>query len=602
MVTAMFVLVVLLMVFMEIRRGYVLYKRTTSYRNWLGRYLNIWSIIDLTSIFGTLSVIGMYAIVIIDLGSLRQTIIKSPLVHESDSFRLDLDQIKMQLSNAKTDKFQEGGMRYEDYLTVYLDGICDSFVSLSYQWTYLRYLCMPFTISIILRFFKTFRMNKRLSGMTMTLAVVGVDLFHYLLVVTVVFLCFCMLGHIWFGGHVLKDGEIGLFQTPLSSMNTLFLLICGENPFWEMAGDGKGIRFLYAIIFYYFYVFTFVLLMLNLLIAMIMDAFVAVKSGADNTNNPTIWAQAIQMYHSYEAWQKFVIEASLDGNRTTNISTFDRCFTEFQGSGLHGDDIVTVDVLLEKTELTPADAERMISQAILFEAHEMSGEIQTRMADALRIIFALDARIQNTLKHIEDLADLVPFAVRQRREKPALLAEHCVRLLALIRQLQVKIPELPLPSTKKTSAFANKSIEDSSFGPSIQRRRDASNTFRNRRKVFVAPKQRVPKKNRWRQEGDDENHDGPFSEAPEWLGEYDLFPNPEPRWQQHGTSDTVTRRQYQDARGPWVEPPPPPVYLTGYGYYLPNDAHLSGARKQRNSLDLGEEEDYDELSPRSSEG
>merc|ERR1719460_105668 len=133
------------MVFMEIRRGYVLYKRTTSYMNWLGRYLNIWSII------------GMYAIVIIDLGSLRQTIIKSPLVHESDSFRLDLDQIKMQLSNAKTDTFQEGGMRYEDYLTVYLDGICDSFVSLSYQWTYLRYLCMPFTISIILRFFKTFR-------------------------------------------------------------------------------------------------------------------------------------------------------------------------------------------------------------------------------------------------------------------------------------------------------------------------------------------------------------------------------------------------------------------------------------------------------------
>merc|ERR1711924_381865 len=109
------------------------------------------------------------------------------------------------------------------------------------------------------------------------------------------------------------------------------------------------------------------------------------------------------------------------------------------------------------------------------------------------------------------------------------------------------------------------------------------------------PKKRQPQKDRWRQEGYDEPHDAAFSEAPAWLSEYGLIEQEQPRWQIHG--DTA-RRQYNASVLPWVNPPPPPVYLKGFGYYLPPDAHITAVRPsmQRNSdLMLDPEEEGEDF-------
>jgi hypothetical protein len=165
-----------------------------------------------------------------------------------------------------------------------MENIYGDFESIAAKWDSLRMFAGFFAFTIMMRFFKSFRANARLSVVTETLARAGIDGIHFFLVFIIIFLCFVLTAHILFG----HSHEA--FDSLWDSMHTCFLVLMGDFDLWRM----MEINYYFAMLWFWLFEILVFLILFNMLLAVVMDVYFQVKSGQQEAQ--PIWEQAAQRY------------------------------------------------------------------------------------------------------------------------------------------------------------------------------------------------------------------------------------------------------------------------------------------------------------------
>lgn len=128
------------------------------------------------------------------------------------------------------------------------------------------------TIFVVVRFFKAFQANPRLQTVTMTLAVVATDVFHFFFVFMTIFASFAVIGHVLFGSDITK------FYTLASSFNTGLTVLMGEFDWYVDLTTSpdtlpSGMPRIFLTLWFVIYMFFVLLVMLNMLLAIILERY-----------------------------------------------------------------------------------------------------------------------------------------------------------------------------------------------------------------------------------------------------------------------------------------------------------------------------------------
>lgn len=191
-------------------------------------------------------------------------------------------------------------------------------------------------VSIILRFFKAFQANPQLQLVSKTLIQAKVDIYHFLIVFSTIFVSFSMMGHVLFGCD-LKE-----FYTIASSVMTAGKVLMGDFYWYVEVCQGAEDqlksdmpRILLTLWFFSFVVFV-LLILLNMLVAVILEKY---QEESDSMKSSSDWQSIDQQVKSYvkEQWETmhFIPLVRL------------RRLLENDSNPAHKKETVTIDSLLE---------------------------------------------------------------------------------------------------------------------------------------------------------------------------------------------------------------------------------------------------------------
>merc|ERR1719487_606503 len=153
----------------------------------------------------------------------------------------------------------------------------------SFLMVYRLLLCW-YTILIMSRFFQAFHAQPRLAVVTKTLSSSFVDLVHFGVVITIIFMAYAVAGMFIFGHRMLEFSELSM------AVNTCFLIMLGSFDFAALGAEHP----VTAGIWFWTYMLLIMLIMLNMLLAIIMDVYTEVKADAAITD--PIWTQLGKVY------------------------------------------------------------------------------------------------------------------------------------------------------------------------------------------------------------------------------------------------------------------------------------------------------------------
>lgn len=153
------------------------------------------------------------------------------------------------------------------------------------QYAYNFRLCQAlYPLVIAMRLFKAFGSQPRLAVVTKTLESAWVDLIHFLIIFCSVFLTYTVAGVVLFGR------EVSSFTTVFRAMITCFRAMFGDFDWDELRQVGRFDAFMWFLPF----MILIVLILLNMLIAIVMDAYDEVITGLDHEDN--IWVMTKKAY------------------------------------------------------------------------------------------------------------------------------------------------------------------------------------------------------------------------------------------------------------------------------------------------------------------
>lgn len=132
---------------------------------------------------------------------------------------------------------------------------------------------------LMLRFFKAFLGQPRLAIITRTFAVAASDLMHFFVVFLCLFFTFVFAGMFIFGQHLYN------YHSVHTAMATSFNALTGEYE-WE---EVEGVDLTMAIIWWWVYMMLMYLVVLNMLLAIVLNAYNVAKNSA--TRRVTCWKQ-----------------------------------------------------------------------------------------------------------------------------------------------------------------------------------------------------------------------------------------------------------------------------------------------------------------------
>eukprot|EP00391_Amoebophrya_sp_Ameob2_P011104 CAMPEP_0178999092 /NCGR_PEP_ID=MMETSP0795-20121207/9863_1 /TAXON_ID=88552 /ORGANISM="Amoebophrya sp., Strain Ameob2" /LENGTH=1155 /DNA_ID=CAMNT_0020691817 /DNA_START=345 /DNA_END=3812 /DNA_ORIENTATION=+ len=134
-----------------------------------------------------------------------------------------------------------------------------------------------YTLILMMRFFKAFQGQPRLSMLSSTLLACFYDMVHYLMIFFVVFVSYALGGHALFGS-LLED-----WSTVNKAVNTSFLALMGEFDFNEMFELSP----VTATLWFWSFMIVMTFILLNLLIALIFDHYSSLKFKVGETKGFT---------------------------------------------------------------------------------------------------------------------------------------------------------------------------------------------------------------------------------------------------------------------------------------------------------------------------
>mmetsp|Transcript_38886 Transcript_38886/g.91562 ORF Transcript_38886/g.91562 Transcript_38886/m.91562 type:complete len:1329 (+) Transcript_38886:201-4187(+) len=203
----------------------------------------------------------------------------------------------------------------------------------------LRLIVGVYPVVVILRLFKAFSAQASLSIVTRTLKSAGIDLVHFLLVFCSIFISGAVGGILLFGREV--DG----FTTLDRSMVTLFRAMMTDFDWDDMVVIGRY----EAGVFFVIFMIIMVMLMLNMLLAIVMDAYATEKEKLGTAD--TLWEETRQNWQRWRGHQKGLMMSLPDvlrclnkekENRTMGMSTIFGSDATYGRGSAYGSDASSV--------------------------------------------------------------------------------------------------------------------------------------------------------------------------------------------------------------------------------------------------------------------
>jgi len=333
---------------------------------------DIWNIIDWVSIIATMTALAIFV----------------DIVKQTDQLCVDLQALPRLGGDrlpypAVVDLLVAEGTDAESYDEV-LDEVYNKFDYIAAQWYLLRTFAGFFAFSIMLRFFKSFRANARLSVVTATLQNASIDGVHFLLVFLTIFMCFVITAHILFG-HSHPS-----FDSLWDSLHTCFLVLMGDFDLWSMTEINYG----FAVLWFWLFECLVFLLLFNMLLAVVMDVYFKVKGGQSGAQ--TIWDQAKQWYREVKyasVRRKRITMRNGEALQHADIRPSDGTLLiilKSEEAGFDPDMLLTAESLFECEELsiTEFDAQELIKKAAARVEQEPGESLS--ITDAVRLIGRVD--------------------------------------------------------------------------------------------------------------------------------------------------------------------------------------------------------------------
>ena len=143
-----------------------------------------------------------------------------------------------------------------------------------------------FSIALMVaRTLRALDFQPRLGLVTRTIAKAAQDLLHFLFIFLFVFVAFASMGHLTFGGATER------FSTMASSLTVCMAILLGDidvlTDLYRGSVPGSDQR-LAADFFFWSFIFVAFFILINMLLAILVDAYVAVKDQAESMGSRTV--------------------------------------------------------------------------------------------------------------------------------------------------------------------------------------------------------------------------------------------------------------------------------------------------------------------------
>ena len=212
---------------------------------------------------------------------------------------------------------------------------------------------------LMLRLFKSFAAQPRLAVVTATLTRAAPDLLHFFIVFLSVYLCMVVNSVLLFGQDM-QD-----FSTMLRAIMSCFRAMFGDWDWVEL----KDIGYLKAQIWFWGFMLIMVLILLNMLLAMFMDAYTAVKKKASNAQ--TLSEQMFDMKRRRGMYTR--------GERVRLNDIWNVFAAEYNGDEhlmLNETRKITVEFLMENVPMLQfTQAKRTLTNSVISEQRISEGDI-----------------------------------------------------------------------------------------------------------------------------------------------------------------------------------------------------------------------------------
>lgn len=255
----------------EVKEIYFLikYSRERWWKTLKTDYLGMWNVIDWVSIIIAMIIIQFYIRMRFAVGDVNVQL---------------AEVMKLGVSSQKHDRATYEKAAETFFMLV--QNMCSS------EKEFRRMLCV-YPMIVMMRLFKSFKAQPRLALVTSTMVKAKEDMLHFTIVFLSVYVCMMVNAILFFGQDVQEFGSVP------RAIHSCFRAMFGDWD-WEKM---KEIGFLKALIWFWLFMIIMVLLLLNMLLAIVMDAYGEVKGKARDAIR--LDTQIKEMYRrSLQAWHR----------------------------------------------------------------------------------------------------------------------------------------------------------------------------------------------------------------------------------------------------------------------------------------------------------
>jgi len=297
--------------------------------------------------------------------------------------------------------------------------LCNTICKGSFE---LRTILGHYTFVIVLRFFKAFSLQPRLSLVTRTLSQASVDVIHFGVVFMSVFVVYTISGMFFFGQELEGFANYG------RATASVFSIMQGDWDWDQLIYVGRNQTYFW---FYSFNIFV-VLLMLNMLLAIIMDTYTEVK-GHVGADAETFWSQGREIY---ERWRAMARKQAVSMQQILLALEPDYLNDDDDADDADDDTWMTVTDLLAKVpELPEGQANDVFSSAQRFQ-HLREQELREQpmsISDMTGKVGHMELQLNEVYDGLGVLAEathlssgtVMALMVAQERERVAKLHDVC---------------------------------------------------------------------------------------------------------------------------------------------------------------------------------
>jgi len=314
-------------------------------------YVGLWNIIDWVSIMVALVIVQYYITMRLATGAVNNNL--------TEMIKISLNSADRATYSATTEEFFQK-----------IQDMCSA------EKEFRRMLCV-YPMIVMMRLFKSFKAQPRLALVTATMAKASQDMIHFFIVFLSVYVCMMVNSVLFFGQDVQEFGSVP------RAIHSCFRAMFGD---WDWDAM-KEIGFIKAQIWFWLFMMIMVLVLLNMLLAIVMDAYQDVKGKTEGA--ATLLKQISEMKRR---WQM-----SRRRERVRLNEIYDVFLNEADGDEKK--------MLKSTTLLTPSDVGAKINlpmkQATRTLGAALSQQWRKEKQDAQVDEEQLKEQIKTTLEHVE---------------------------------------------------------------------------------------------------------------------------------------------------------------------------------------------------------